>query len=117
MDIEDGDEEYKKERSSSRQERSAPEHKRRLHKRHKGNEQMNASEAFSMPTSDIRWKRFATADARSRDGGLERVRIRRSRKEGRGGLSEAVTRLSVVFTMGGSMLVLTMGIIILFAIW
>ena len=115
VDIEDEDEDYKTDHYSSRQERSIPEYRRRLHKRHKGNIQMNANEAFSMPTSEIRWKGFAMADARSRDGGLERVRTKRKREEG--GLRDAVTRLSVVFTMGGSMLVLMMGIIILFAIW
>ena len=115
VDIEDEDEDYKTEHYSSRQERSVPEYRRRLHKRHKGNIQVNANEAFSMPTSEIRWKGFAMADARSRDGGLERVRTKRTREER--GLSDAVTRLSVVFTMGGSMLVLMMGIIILFAIW
>ena len=115
VDIEDEDEDYKTDHYSSRQERSIPEYRRRLHKRHKGNIQMNANEAFSMPTSEIRWKGFAMADARSRDGGLEHVRTKRKREEG--GLRDAVTRLSVVFTMGGSMLVLMMGIIILFAIW
>ena len=115
VNIGDEDEDYKTEHYSSRQERSVPEYRRRLHKRHKENTQMNANEAFSMPTSEIRWKGFAMADARSRDGGLERVRTKRNREEG--GLSDAVTRLSVVFTMGGSVLVLMLGIIILFAIW
>ena len=68
-----------------------------------------------MPVSGIRWKGFSMAHVRSRDG------IGTTKKEknmnGEEGADGAVTTLSIVFILGGSILVLLMGVIFLFAIW
>ena len=96
--------------SSSRKKRDTSDHEKRSHKHFHGDFNINREVGFSMPPSDVRWNMFAMAHAFGQNNGLYRSR------EGTV-VHDAVTTLSLVFIFGGTMLVLILGLIFLFAVW
>ena len=112
VDDEDGNPSGNAEGSSSRKKRTPPENRDRFYKGYEGHIKVKERKQFVMPKSDFRWKGFAMARVRSRDGAPDEF----VKTEG-GILGHAVTTLSLVFLLGGSMLVLLFGIVFLVAIW
>ena len=109
-DVEDENDET--EGASSRQRRAAPEYRSSFHDSSKRNTQTKHNKAFSMPASDVRWKGFDMSHVRSHDDG-----VTDKKKEIQQSLTDAITTLSTAFTLGGTVLVILMGLIFLLAIW
>ena len=99
---------------ASWQKRTAPDEGSGFDEISKRGTTMGNNRPFTMPASEVRWRGFSLAHAKSRDGAVD-YKVKRKKKGG--GLDDAVGTLSTVFILGGTMLVLLLGVIFLLAIW
>lgn len=96
-----------------RRKRAAPEYE----SSHQAKTKKNRNKSFTLPISGgLRWKGLSMAHVRSRDGVDVRER-RATREQGKGDVEGVARTLTVVFILGGTIFVLLLGIILLFAIW
>ena len=102
-----------KENDYPRRKRAAPEYE----SAHQAKTKKNRNKSFTLPISGgLRWKGLSMAHVRSRDGVDVRER-RATREQGKEDGDGVARTLIVVFILGGTMFVLLLGIILLFAIW
>ena len=108
-DNKDGEEEIS---SSSRQKRNTSDNVEGSPEHFHGDININKEYGFPISPSKVRWNLFAMAHAFGQDNSASAYHSR----EG-SGVSEAASRLILVFLFGGLVLVLLLGFFILFAIW
>lgn len=102
-----------KENDYPRRKRAAPEYE----STHRAKTKKNGNKAFRLPISGgLRWKGLTMAHVRSRDGVDVRKR-RATRERGKRDGDGVARTLTIVFILGGTMFVLLLGIILLFAVW
>lgn len=103
----------KQENDYPRRRRVAPEYE----SAHQAKTKKNRNKSFTLPIpGGLRWKGLSMAYVRSRDGVDVRER-RATREQGKGDGDGVARTLTVVFILGGTIFVLLLGIILLFAIW
>ena len=102
-----------KENDYPRRKRAAPEYE----SAHQAKTKKNRNKSFTLPISGgLRWKGLSMSHVRSRDGVDVRER-RATREQGKEDGDGVARTLTVVYILGGTMFVLLLGIILLFAIW